>query len=161
MADVPRPPTITIAFWIALIVPLLATLLIGIQMALSRSEVESAAVGPDAEMVRLVGGGLMVAAILVYLVLSGLWILFGFKLRAGRNWARVTLTVFAAFWGLQSIGSLISGAIIGPNEGAPGGAVLALSYTEAGLSLVSLLAFLVLVYLTPSNRYFQATRHRL
>ena len=40
--------------------------------------------------------------IVVFLISVAIYLLFAFKMRAGRNWARITLTVFGAFTILSS-----------------------------------------------------------
>ena len=97
-----------------------------------------------------------------YLVLTFLWILFGFKMRAGRNWARVTLSVFASLFALFSVFLLFNGGVGSgdlPTGVHPPTAYAVLTYVQGGLGLVAMVGFLVLAYVRPSNWYFQAAAH--
>lgn len=170
-----RPITVEIAFWIAVIVPLLSTVLSVVSYLLLQGfvndSIASASTGDadiDSQISSVANGFLLflfIFATIFYLVLTLLWILFGFKMRIGRNWARITLTVFAAFWMLASLISLISllqggaAALTGGLEGLPG-SYFALSYAQVGLGLVGMIAFTTLVFLKPSNWYFQAANRR-
>ncbi|WP_141921372.1 hypothetical protein [Halopolyspora algeriensis] len=168
---VPRPRTIEVAFWIAVVVPLVATVLIAISAWFAQGVMQQVieAEGPEAQQLAnaaaLVGVGVV---IFVFAVLTALWILFAFKMRAGRNWARITLTVFAGLWVMNALSGLLtspSGSSFSM-AGMPAAtveipaAMVALGYTQSALGLVSMVAFLVLVYLRPSNRFFQAARYR-
>ncbi|MBA8827156.1 hypothetical protein FHX42_004540 [Saccharopolyspora lacisalsi] len=176
-AEVPRPSTVDAAFWIAVVVPVVATVLTVVNFVLvmdlvngmmsaefSDLNTQNAETARNVARSIVLGMGIFIA--FCYAILTGLWILFGFKMRAGRNWARITLTVFAGIWCLSAIGGLVSGAggVMGMSqlpEGAelPSGLVI-LGYVQSGLGLLTMAAFLVLVYLKPSNWYFLATRHR-
>lgn len=167
----PRPTTVETAFWIAVVVPILVTVLTVISFLVGQGfseELMARSLGettPEAlefgRAFMLVGFGLQT---FFYLVLTGLWILFGFKMRGGRNWARVTLTVFAALWAVQAlVGLAFGGAGNMDMAGVPSdvqmpAAMLVLDYVTNAVSLVGMGAFLALVYLKQSNWYFQAAR---
>lgn len=170
-AGTPRPATIDIAFWIAVVVPLVATVLIALSAWFAQGMVQEVidVEGPEAQQVAnvaaLVSTGIVV---FVFAVLTALWILFAFKMRAGRNWARITLTVFAGLWVMNALAGLLSSPS-GSNFSKPADvsaaveiptAVSALGYAQSALGLVAMVAFLVLVYLRPSNWFFQAARYR-
>jgi uncharacterized membrane protein len=82
-------------------------------------------------------------AFAVTLVIGLVWLLFIFKMRAGRNWARIVITVFAVLGLLSLFSEYRSGQawdFIGP--------------------VLSVLA-LVLMWVPTSNEYFKAhARHR-
>ncbi|MHA6805980.1 DUF485 domain-containing protein [Salinifilum ghardaiensis] len=170
----PRPSTVETAFWIAVVVPILATVLTVLGFVLGQpfaEEVMARQIGDTTPEALEFGRAVMIVTFglqtFFYLVLTGLWILFGFKMRGGRNWARVTLTVFAALWVVQSlIGLLTGGTGMNPQAaGLPAGvevptSMLVLSYVTNGVGLAGMGAFLVLVYLKRSNWYFQAARFR-
>ena len=108
--------TVRIAFWIAVLAPVLSTALYAVTFARTRGfaeQVLSAALGPQRqEDVRFASAALAFgfgAVAFVLVVLSVLWIAFGFRLRAGRGWARVVLTVFAAIWALAAVSGLVNG----------------------------------------------------
>ncbi|MET9002274.1 hypothetical protein [Amycolatopsis sp. Hca4] len=76
------------------------------------------------------------AAIAVVIALVYLWL--SFRLKAGRNWARVTLTVFTL---------LQAGSLLATDPSWAG-------YLSCGVAVVAT----VLSYLPPSNRYFARVR---
>ncbi|RRO13280.1 hypothetical protein EIL87_25810 [Saccharopolyspora rhizosphaerae] len=170
MALPQRPATVETAFWIAVVLPLLVTVLNVVSyLQLQGWVTDSVRGGADdelaAEMTSAVNGVMMVFFIILtifYLILTGLWIAFGFKLRAGRNWARVTLTIFAGVWAMSSLGTLASGGMAaGMAEGdALPGPYYALSYVQGGLGALGTVAFVVLVFVSRSNAYFDASSGR-
>ncbi|WP_460960801.1 hypothetical protein [Parasphingorhabdus pacifica] len=167
-----RPKTIDGAFWIAIVVPLIATVLSIVNMLLAQgmmNDAVSASMGSDApegaaELANTFVIAGAVFSLIFYAILTGLWILFGFKMRAGRNWARVVLTVFAGIWLLFSIFGLIQGGL-GMTSGVPAGidvptSMVVLGYVQPAFGLVAMAAFITLVFLRPSNWYFQAKAHQ-
>ncbi|HEY3502735.1 MAG TPA: hypothetical protein VGN37_08145 [Actinocatenispora sp.] len=95
-----------------------------------------------------------------YLLLSGLWFLLGLRMRGGRHWARITLTVFASVWALSSLVALIRGDTQGfttadmpPFFELPG-PYFVLDYARSALDLLGMAASIPLVFLRRSNRYF-------
>ncbi len=159
------------AFWLAVVVPLLVTVLYALNSMRTQSFLTGTVGSPGAdsaqnqEVVGLMAGisfAVFLFVVVLEIVLTALWITFGFKLRAGRNWARVVLTVFAAVWAAYSIGGLITGEpgltdALAADVQTPA-SIVALGYAQSALGLVAMVAFLVLVYLPASNRYFQASR---
>ncbi len=167
-----RPATVETAFWIAVVVPILVTVLTVVSFLVGQGfseELMARSMGEATPEALQFGRAFMLVVFgmqtFFYLVLTGLWILFGFKMRGGRNWARVTLTVFAALWALQALVGLATGGA-GTNmdmAGVPSdvqvpAAMLVLDYVTNAVSLVGTGAFLALVYLKQSNWYFQAAR---
>ena len=180
LAGPPGPPqTVNVAFWISIVMPLLTTVLTVVAFLMLNSSIndmiesslpQDQELGPEFnDSMRSFASGIImtifIATTIIYAILSGLWILFGFKMRAGRNWARVTLTVFASLWLLSSIGGLISGSgnvsTSGSLEGMqlPTG-YLVLNYVTSGLGLLTMAGFIALVFLKPSNDFFQAAKYR-
>ncbi|SDJ81584.1 hypothetical protein SAMN04487820_102219 [Actinopolyspora mzabensis] len=171
----PRPNTIDIAFWIAVVVPLLATMLSAISMVLQRNymermleEISGSSTVMSEDMLRFAMMFGVVAGLIISVVLTGLWILFAFKMRAGRNWARITLTVLAGAWILNALSGMVTAAIPQTVQLPEGGsytleiptAQLVTSYVQSTLTLLAMIAFIVLVYLKRSNGFFQATARR-
>jgi hypothetical protein len=177
---VPRPPAVTIAFWIAVVTPVLATVVGVLNLVLAQSFLNdslSAQLGsrgldpnsPEAQTTRkIMGFALLTSAgisTVCWIVLTVLWIVFGFKMRAGRNWARITLTVFASIWALSAVATLISAASGGTmffmsmpaNVHIPTSMML-LGFFQGAVSLVAMAAFIMLVNRQPSSAYFQAHR---
>lgn len=82
----------------------------------------------------------IIITLVIVIVIAGLFVLFAFKMRQGRNWARIVLTVLAAF-------ALLSLLFAGS-----GGSVLRLVGDLASV------AGAVLTYLPKSSMYFAASR---
>lgn len=163
------------AFWVSVVIPLLSTVLAVVSYLLllnfvgnlfdaAAPESSTAAPQPDGVLsqIRTFMLGVFIFLTVVYLVLTALWILFGFKMRAGKNWARVTLTVFAGLWVLSSVGSLPSaGGMTAfssadlPGGVEPPGGLIALGYVQAAIGLAGMIAFVVLAFVGPSTRYFR------
>ncbi|MFD0487970.1 hypothetical protein ACFQ0O_14015 [Saccharopolyspora spinosporotrichia] len=160
-----------LAFWIAMVLPLLVGVL-DTAFAYLTNDATTASVNAVLERYGVPptppnpSDWLLPA--LVSAVLVALWIAFAFPLRAGRQWARVTLAVFAALW----LCSELMGNILAPIVVV----VLGVEW-DLGLStgmlvvlvLVRLLAttgsvvFLALVFSRRSNEFFRAPRapHRM
>jgi hypothetical protein len=81
----------------------------------------------------------IVIAVVATVIIAGLYVLFAFKLRAGRNWARIVLTIVAVL----DLLALVSGQ---------GGA--AIGYIGALAAIVGC----VLSYLPNSSAYFAAVK---
>ncbi|GAB3922861.1 hypothetical protein GCM10029976_012260 [Kribbella albertanoniae] len=166
-----RPAAVEIAFWIAAVVPPLATVLNVAAFVVVKRAVDNVfgTTGGDAQasMVELrdkVNGpllGFFIFYTVAHLLLSALWILLGLKLRGGRHSARITLTVFASVWALSSLVALIQGDTqdfmtgnVPPFFEFPS-SYLVLDYTRSALALLAMATFIPLVFLSPSNRYFE------
>jgi hypothetical protein len=163
-----RPRAVDAAFWIAIVVPVLATGLLAASLYQLQDLFTSATGGLPPEQRQLLNGQfgqnvvlvLFAAMLTFYLVLTALWIAFGFKLRAGRNWARITLTFFAAAWLVNALSAVATGS--GPTGGlrpSSTGSTAALAIAQTALGLVGMLAFLVLVWNARSNRFFATARY--
>lgn len=169
-----RPGVVEIAFWIAVVVLVVVTVLDVVGFVVVKSAVDDVfrATGGDAqaslyELHDRVNGpllGVFVFFTVGYLMLSGLWVVFGVKMRIGRNWARIALAVLASLWALSSLVALIRGdtqgfttADIPPFFAFPS-LYLVLDYARSALSLLAMVAFISLVFLKRSNRYFTARR---
>jgi hypothetical protein len=77
--------------------------------------------------------------IAVLVVLALLYLLLSFKLKAGRNWARIVLTIVT----LLQVASLVA------TSGTP------VNYVSTAISVLAL----VLSYLPPSNAYVTQVKH--
>ncbi|MEV0703899.1 proline-rich domain-containing protein [Saccharopolyspora sp. NPDC050389] len=164
-----RPITVEIAFWISVVVPLVATVLSVMSYLMLQGFVNDSIAGTtgdtdvDRQLASIANGFLLflfVFITIIYMILTGLWILFGFKMRAGKNWARITLTVLAGIWMLVGVISLIQGGSMTMtgdlDQVQLPGSFFALSYSQTGLGLVGMIVFTAVVYLKPSNWYFKA-----
>ena len=149
---VPRPKQVEIAFYIAVGLPLLATIMLALQSLL----VQNAMNVDVAAGTGIYGAGVTT---IFSLVLTALWIFFGFMMRRGENWARIVLLVLAGFWAFASVFGVIGGIIM---------LVAALSTTEFPVVaavmplalyvvvLAGLVTFAVMVLRKPSNQFFRA-----
>jgi hypothetical protein len=92
-------------------------------------------------------------AIAFAVIFALLYVFFAFKMRAGRNWARITLTVLAALSLIQAFGYRANVTVNGRiyETSALWQGVLA-----AALSLIAI----ILMYVKPSNEYFAAMKAR-
>jgi uncharacterized protein (DUF983 family) len=97
--------------------------------------------GLTASQLETAANAAVVVAVVISVIIAGLYLLFAFKLRAGRNWARIVLTVIAAI----DLLSLIS---ITRQGGSP------ISYIGA----LAAIAGCVLSYLPNASAYFTAVK---
>lgn len=165
-----RPAAVELAFWITVVVPTLSIVLDVAGFLVVKRAVDNvfATTGGDAQasMVELrdkVNGPMLALFIfftVLHLLLSALCILLALQLRTGHHWARITLTVVASLWALSSLVALIQGdtqdfttADIPPFFELPSSYVV-LDYARSALALLASAAFIPLVFLRQSNRYF-------
>ncbi|KDN19100.1 hypothetical protein [Amycolatopsis rifamycinica] len=143
----PRPGTVEGAFW-AFLAATVISLVGGLLIFGNRDSIASAA--RDSNRQR--GGNLtdaqidqavnftMITAVVIAVIIAALYLLFAFKLRAGRNWARIVLTVLTA---LQLLSVLIGQSTI------------------AGyVAVLAAVIGVALSYAGPSNAYFAAAKVR-
>lgn len=100
----------------------------------------------EADVVGMVGT-FRLAGVIAIAVVAGLLVLVAIKLRAGRNWARILLTVFTLFGVFDFAGSV-----------AADGAALVLIWNLAGVAFLA--AAVVYVFRPESAKYFAARRER-
>ncbi|MEV7094962.1 hypothetical protein AB0M80_19205 [Amycolatopsis sp. NPDC051045] len=141
----PRPGTIEAAFWAFIAAPVIG-LIGGLLIFADRDKI--AATLRDTNRQR--GGNLtdaqidqtvnvtMITAVVIAVIIAALYLLFAFKLRAGRNWARIVLTVLAA---LQLISLLTGQSTIG-----------------GYLAVLAAVVGVVLSFTGPSNAYIAAVK---
>ncbi|MFG1642460.1 hypothetical protein ACGFMK_19400 [Amycolatopsis sp. NPDC049252] len=140
-----RPSTIEGAFW-AFIASTVISLLGGILVfgnrdalaeATRNSSRQTGSSLTEAQIDQLVTIGIVVALVIA-VVIALLYLLFAFKLRAGRNWARIVLTVITA---LQLLSVLVGQS------------------TWAGyVSVLAAVVGVVLSFMAPSNAYINASK---
>ncbi|HET9138686.1 hypothetical protein [Actinophytocola sp.] len=85
----------------------------------------------------------IVFTVIVGLIFMGLFLLFAYKMRAGRNWARITLTVLGALGIISSLANLR----------LAGGLELVISLIQAAV----ILGAIVFMYRSDSNQYYNAS----
>ncbi|MEV4053635.1 hypothetical protein AB0J55_20785 [Amycolatopsis sp. NPDC049688] len=140
-----RPGTVEGAFWAFLastVIGLLGGVLIfanrdGIAETLRNANRQRGGNLTDAQIDQAVNVA-MITAVVIAVVIAALYLLFAFKLRAGRNWARIVLTVLTA---LQLLSVLIGQSTIG-------------SYVAVLAAVVGV----VLSFTGPSNAYFASLK---
>ncbi|MEU0797459.1 hypothetical protein ABZ342_45975 [Amycolatopsis sp. NPDC005961] len=140
-----RPSTVEGAFW-AFIASTVIGLIGGLLIFGNRDAITDALRNSN----RQNGGGLtetqidqavniaMITAVVIAVVIAALYLLFAFKLRAGRNWARIVLTVLTA---LQLISLLVGQSTI-----------------VAYFGVLAAAVGVVLSFMAPSNAYFASTK---
>lgn len=152
------PTTVTAAFFAYLATALLS--LISIVVALN-SDIWAQAIAEGtrsantsditAEQLVSITKGLIVG---IGIVSLGVYLLFAFKMRAGRNWARITLTVFSAISLLSTVNSTSSVTIEGRVYSSSG------SQLTGWIGALLALAAIVLMYMPASNVYFRDVKAR-
>jgi preprotein translocase subunit SecG len=93
-----------------------------------------------------------IATVVVTVIIVGLYLLFAFKMRAGRNWARVVLTVLSALSIANTARSSSSITVNNQVYSAAGSQVF--SWLGAILAILAI----VLMFLPASNAYFTASK---
>lgn len=100
-----------------------------------------------AEVDQLLTIGLVATGVILTLVLGGLTILFAFKMRKGKNWARILLTMVGVFTIFSALPTLF-----GAGQGSGSAALL---MGGAGiLQAVAAIGAIVLMHRKESNEYF-------
>lgn len=93
-----------------------------------------------------------IATIVVGVIFIGLYLLFAFKMRAGRNWARIVLTVLSVLSILSAARATASINVNGQVYSVGGSQ--ATGWIGAAIAVVAIL----LMYLGASNAYFAASK---
>ena len=163
-ADLPpepvRPTTVTAAFWcwiattVVSLIGLIITLTSPIwdQAVTAGLRQSNSTVQVDAQSVVTFA---KVFLIVVFLIFAGVYLLFAFKMYAGRNWARIVLTVFGALALLSAFtptsrSVTVNAQVFDVNSGQWA------SYLTGIIAIVGI----VLMYLAPSNKFFADSKAR-
>ena len=163
-----RPKTLTyavIGMWIGALLNIVSTALLFTMdtaelKSLMMTEMEKQptydpSVFDAEEMVDVIVPIIQIGGAILGLIALGLWIWMAIMNGKGRNWARVTATVFGA---LSLAGSLSSVGNIAGNA-ALGGATMPIPAGSVALSILDpllVIAILVLLWVPPSSAYFSA-----
>ena len=107
--------------------------------------------GTSAATVRSLVSTVKVVTVVIGVISLALYLFFAIKMRAGRNWARIVLTVLSALSLLSSFSASASVTINDQVFTATSSRVT--EWIGVALSVVAI----VLMYLTPSNLYFTAS----
>ncbi len=155
-APIEPPPTVRYAFYTYLAAA--AVSLIGIVLTLS-SDIWQQAIGAAGSQIETSGMSTdtvitiaKTTTIVFGLLFLALYLLFAFKMRAGRNWARVVLTVLSALSIVSVFSSQGSVTVNGHTYSA------AASQLTGWLGAILAVAAIVLMYLTASNLYFATVK---
>lgn len=101
------PGPVRAAFWTliasAAIRVLFAVLTVASWSAFVSEAVAHPSANTSADQMRTYAHTVLIENIVLDLVFAGLWVLFAYKVRAGRNWARLTLTVIVVLFGIFDI----------------------------------------------------------
>ena len=154
-----RPNTVTFAFycWLATavvsIIGLILTLTSPIWDLAVNAATRQGNVSLQGTSVQSLINTLKIFTVVIALVFVAVYLLFAFKMYAGRNWARIVLTVFGALTLLSAFTPTNRSVTVGSevyniNTGAWAG------YVTALLALIGI----VLMFLAPSNKYFAESK---
>jgi hypothetical protein len=150
------PGSVNGAFLIYLISAVLAV--IGIILTLTsnvwaRALADTAAVNGSSVDPHTLVNTVKIVSVIFGLIFVALYLLFAFKMRAGRNWARIVLTVLSAL----SIASAFSRTT--NTVTINGHAYTSTSTQVTGwIGVIASIIAIVLMYLPASNAYFGASR---
>lgn len=148
---IPRPKAVDTAFQLVLAstavgaVSTILTMLLDTEWLhqMTRQTLSDSGLRASAAEVDSMIGMFQVAIALGVLVFIGLFVLFAVKMRAGRNWARIVLTVFAGFSGASFLSGL-----------ATSGADLSLMWSLADAAFS--IAAIIYLFRPESTKYFAA-----
>jgi hypothetical protein len=157
-----RPNTVTWAFWcwIATTVASLITLIITLTSSVWTDAV-NAGVGQGIRQsgtsvnidVQSLVNTVKIISVVAFLIFAAVYLLFAFKMRAGRNWARIVLTVFGALTLLSAFNTSTSSVTVN-------GQTYASSNGSNWVTVVLALAGIILMYVGQSNKYFADSKAR-
>jgi hypothetical protein len=155
-----RPNTVTYAFWCWLATT--AVSLVGLILTLT-SPIWDQAVAAGVQTsggvtldVQSLVTTVRIIAVVVFLIFAGVYLLFAFKMYAGRNWARIVLTVFGALSLLSALTPTTSSVTVNGEVYSPtsSGLTSVLPWVSALLAV----AGIVLMFLAASNKFFTESK---
>ena len=147
------PGTVKGAFLIYLLAALLAALGIVLSLTSSVWDDAIAAAGNDSGVsTQTLVNTAKIVTVVVSAILLALYLLFAFKMRAGRNWARVVLTVLSALSIASSFSASASVTVNGNVYKST--STQATGWIGAALGIIAI----VLMFLPASNAYFSASK---
>ncbi len=152
----PAPVRISFALYLLTALISLVTILLAINSDLWEQAIREAGgdtQGLDGVTVDTVVTIAKTVTITVGGVFLALYLLFAFKMRAGRNWARITLTVLSAL-------SILSVSSTGSVEVAGRTYSSATSTIVGWVGVALAVGAIVLMYNSQSNAYFRAVKDR-
>lgn len=153
-----RPTTVTLAFyaWLLLTALSLISLIVVLSSPIWDQAVAAGVRQADTNGVTIDVSSLVttvkVSAVVGYLVAAALYLLFAFKMRAGRNWARVVLTIIGILAALGAVLPTYRSVTV------QGTTYTVATYGIHWINLALTVAAVVLMYLAASNTYFAASK---
>jgi hypothetical protein len=139
------PTTMTVAFWcyiVAAVVSIVASLVLFGQKPSLINQLQTGNTTLTPDQARTAANLGLTVGLVIAIIVAGLFVLFAFKLRAGRNWARIVMLIIA----ILSLLSLLTGA--------SGGGVSALGLIGDLAAIVGA----VFSFLPASNAYVAAVK---
>jgi hypothetical protein len=158
-APVEKPKDVETAFRLGLLAVVIGIIGIALSFALAGPSIDAAIAanplppGITEQQFRQIALVSSIVVAVLLLVVIALYLLFLFKMRAGRNWARIMTTIFAAIWiafglfGLLGIGEVLAAGPLG-----------VLSAVLSVLLLVVLIASIFFMFRPTVGPYFQQER---
>jgi hypothetical protein len=153
-----RPTSVTLAFfaWLLMTALSLISLLFVLTSPIWDQAVTAGLQTVDTNGVRIDASTLVntakITSVIGFLIGAALYLLFAFKMRAGRNWARVVLTVIGVLGVLSAVLPTYRSVTVN------GTTYVVQNYGIHWISLALLVAALVLMFLPASNAYFAASK---
>jgi len=153
-----RPNTVNYAFWcwilttVASLITLIVTLTSSVWTDAVDAGVRQSGQSVNIDVQSLVNT-VKIVSVFVFLVFAAVYLLFAFKMRAGRNWARIVLTVFGALTLLSAFNTTTSSVTVN-------GQTYASSSGSGWVTAVLALAGIILMYVGPSNKFFADSKAR-
>jgi len=153
-----RPNTVTYAFWcwilttVASLVSLIITLTSSVWTDAVNAGVRQSGQSINIDVQSLVNT-VKIISVFAFLVFAAVYLLFAFKMRAGRNWARIVLTVFGALTLLSAFTPTTSSVTVN-NQ------VYSSNSGPTWVTAVLVLAGIVLMYVGQSNKFFADSKAR-
>ena len=160
MSEPVRPVTVTAAFWcwIAVIAAWAVSLIILLTssawdqaLAAATNTANRSSTSTVVVDAQSVINFVRVFSVVVFVIAAGLYLLFAFKMQAGRNWARITLTVLGILGVLGSITPSSRSVTVN-------GQVYASSSGPGWITAVLTLAAVVLMFVGGANEFFTASK---
>ncbi len=156
-----RPMTVTLAFWDWILMVVVSAISV---VVVFTSPVWDQAIAAGAASANTTGNlyvnvqslvtTVKVIAVSFFVVFAALYLFFAFKMNAGRNWARIVLTVVAALAVISGF-TATSTVTVNGQVFSPGSQIF------GWISALLAVAAIVLMYLPQSNAYFTASKaHR-
>lgn len=155
-----RPMTVTLAFydWILMVVISAISVILVLTSSVWDQAVAAGAASSGSGSISIDVNSLVttvkVITVVIFLVFAALYLFFAFKMNAGRNWARIVLTVVGALAVLSGFSATSTVTVNGQSYSANN---QVFGWIGALLAVVAI----VLMFLSQSNAYFTASKaHR-